>query len=180
MKKLCLVIIMAAISSVAFAQSSKWAAGINIGYGSEISKPSFGIKAMYDINKAFSVASSFNYYLKQTEEYSEGGATAEASAKYWDINCDLHWNLLSKENLKIYPLLGITYLHCKIDGSVSGGGVDIEVEDAYSEGEIGANIGVGTQFNIASHWAAGLEVKYQIISDGDSQFVPALSLMYRF
>jgi len=180
MKKLCLAILMVAISSVAFAQSGKLAAGINIGYGSEISKPSFGIKAVYDINKAFSVAPSFNYYLKQTDEFSEGSTTVEASSKYWDINCDLHWNLLSKENLKIYPLVGITYLHCKIDGSVSGESMSIEVEDAYSEGEIGANLGVGTQLNIASHWAASLEVKYQIIGDGGSQFVPALSLMYRF
>lgn len=176
MKKLFLVAFMAILSSTAFAQSGKWAAGINIGYGSDIEKPSIGVKVLYDLNSQLTLAPSFNYYFNRTEKYNEGGVTAEGTAKFWDINCDLHWNVYSTDNFKFYPFAGLTYLHGKVEESASTSGYGVELE--ASEGKVGANIGIGGQLNIASNWAVGLEVKYQII-DG-SQVVPALSILYRF
>lgn len=160
MKKLFLLAVVALISVTTFAQDGKWAAGVNIGYGSDISKPSIGVKALYDINNSFTVAPSFNYYFQKKDE--------GVKMNYWDLNCDLHWNVVSKESFKFYPLAGITYLHRK--ASIEG----ISGSDSW----FGANIGVGGQFNLSSNWAAAVEAKYQII-DG-SQFVPSLSLMYRF
>ncbi|WP_178796002.1 outer membrane beta-barrel protein [Bacteroidaceae bacterium] len=160
MKKLFLLAVVALISVTSFAQDGKWAAGVNIGYGSDISKPSIGVKALYDINNSFTVAPSFNYYFQKKDE--------GVKMNYWDLNCDLHWNVVSKENFKFYPLAGITYLHGK--ASFEG--------ESGSDSWFGANIGVGGQFNLSSNWAAAVEAKYQII-DG-SQFVPSLSLMYRF
>lgn len=178
MKKLFLVAFMAILSSATFAQSGKWAAGLNIGYGSDIEKPSIGIKALYDLSSQLTLAPSFNYYFKQTEKYDEGSVAAEGTAKFWDINCDLHWNVYSKENFKFYPFVGLTYMHGKAEATASASGYDIEVTAETSEGKVGANVGIGGQLNIASNWAVGLEVKYQII-DG-SQVVPALSILYRF
>lgn len=177
MKKLFLVVLVAAISSAIYAQDNKWAAGISFGYGSEVGKPSIGAKVLYNITDKFTVAPSFNYYFKDSEEYSEGGADAEASVKCWDINVDLHWNVVAKEKFNLYPLVGITYFHAKGEASASASGV--EVSTSASDGKVGANIGIGGQLNFASNWAAALELKYQIISDYN-QFVPALSIMYRF
>ena len=74
MKKVFLIIAMSLITLAGFAQGDKWNdkvgqwnAGIVIGYGTDISKPSFGIRGVYDIVNAFSVAGSFNYYLKDSE-----------------------------------------------------------------------------------------------------------------
>jgi len=160
MKKFLLVVAMAFIASVSFAQSGKWAAGVNLGYGSDISKPSIGAKILYDISDQFTIAPSFNYYFQKKEE--------GVKLNFWDLNCDLHWNVVSKDNFKLYPLAGVTYLHGK------GSYEDISSSDSW----FGANIGIGAQLNLGGNWAAAAEVKYQIVDS--SQLVPSLSLMYRF
>lgn len=177
MKKLFLVVLVAAISSAIYAQDNKWAAGISLGYGSEVTKPSIGAKVLYNITDKFTVAPSFNYYFKDSESYSEQGTTLEASVKCWDINVDVHWNVVAKEKFNFYPLVGLTYFHAKGDASVATSGVSVGA--SASDGKVGANVGIGGQLNFASNWAAALELKYQIISDYN-QFVPALSVMYRF
>ena len=75
MKKSLFIIAMSLVATIGFAQGNswndkvnQWNAGIVIGYGTEISKPSFGIRGVYDIVNAFSVAGSFNYYLKDSEK----------------------------------------------------------------------------------------------------------------
>ena len=47
--------------------------GINIGYGTDMSKPFLGAKAHYDITDAFTVAASFNHYFKETVDLGEFG-----------------------------------------------------------------------------------------------------------
>lgn len=173
MKKVFLVALMAIGSTMAFAQSGKWAAGVNVGYGSDIKKPAIGFKVSYDISDKFTLAPSFNYYFKKTEDFYEYGVSEEVTSKFWDINCDLHWNVLSADNYRVYPFAGITYLHGKAEATASDYGF-AEVTD----GKVGANVGVGGQLDVVSNLAVGAEVKYQII-DG-SQVVPSLSIMYKF
>lgn len=169
MKKLFLLAVLALMTVTTFAQDGKFAVGLNIGYGaaSDLKKPSIGIKASYDISEKFTVAPSFNYYFPKKEDIGDGD---EFTLNFWDINCDIHWNVLQKENFKLYPLAGLTYLHAK--GSAEG-------EESESEGKFGGNIGVGGQMDITDKWAVSIEMKYQFISD-IPQFVPSLSLMYRF
>lgn len=96
----------------------------------------------------------------------------EGSLKCWDINADLHWNVYHNDLLKFYPFVGLTYLNAK-------GSVEVEeVTISNSEGNFGANVGVGAQFDFGSNWAASVEAKYQIIEGG--QFVPMASVIYRF
>lgn len=171
MKKNFLLAIMVLISVTAYAQSEKFAVGLNIGYGSasDLNKASIGIKANYDINEMFAIAPSFNYYFQDKENYDG----IETKLNAWDLNCDLHFNVIRKENFKLYPLAGITYLHAKATASYEG------IEASNSDGKVGANLGVGAQFVIASHFVIAPEVKYQIISDLN-QFVPSVALMYKF
>lgn len=161
MKKNFLLAIMVLISVTAYAQSEKFAVGLNIGYGAEVEKLSVGIKANYDINKMFAIAPSFNYYFQESFQ--------DAKRNVWDLNCDLHLNVIRKESFKLYPLAGIAYLHPKVTYE----------EESFSDGKVGANLGVGAQFVIASHFVIAPEVKYQIISDYN-QFVAAVALMYKF
>ena len=174
MKKFMIMAVMlVGIGMAAFAQSGKWGVGLNLGYGTDLSKPSVGVKALYDVTEKFTVAPSFNYYFQQKESY-EG---VEVKLNYWDVNCDLHWNLVSKETYRLYPLVGLTYLHAKACTSVSSSGYDVDV--AASEGKFGANIGFGSQFRLTDQLVAAAELKYQFIS-GAGQLVPSVSLMYKF
>ena len=155
------------------AQETKWGGGINIGYGTDVSKPFLGAKAHYDITDAFTVAASFNHYFKETVDLGEFGATGvEGKLKCWDINADFHWNVFRNEIFKFYPLVGLTYLHLKGSTEVAGASI------SNSDGKFGANLGIGGQLNLGSNWAVGVEAKYQIVDGG--QFVPMASAMYRF
>lgn len=176
MRKLFLLVFMTFISSLAFAQSGKLGIGVNIGYGaaSDLKKPSIGIKANYDITKLLTIAPSFNYYFQKKESYDN----IEAKLKVWDLNCDVHFNLLHKENFRLYPLAGISYLHAKATASTSIQDYG-DFEGSASDGKVGANLGVGAQFKIASHFVIAPEVKYQIISDLN-QLVPSVAVMYKF
>ncbi|WP_455666346.1 porin family protein [Phocaeicola sp.] len=169
MKKLFLLAVVALISVTSFAQDGKWAAGLNIGYGTDeyIKKPSIGIKVLYDITDQWTVAPSFDYYFQK--KIKEEGA--EIKMNVWDINCDLHWNVLRKENFKLYPFAGITYLHAKATAKGYG------QTGSNSNGDFGVNIGVGGQVNIASNWAASLEAKYE---SAEGQFIPSLAILYKF
>lgn len=169
MKKLFLLVAMCCIASVAtFAQDNKWGIGLNIGYGSDIAKPFMGVRGQYDVTDAFTVAASFNHYFKDTT--SEMGV--DVDLKCWDINADVHWNVIRKETFKFYPLVGLTYLRAKASAEESG------ITVSASDGRFGVNLGLGVQFDLGTSWAIGVEAKYQII-DG-SQIVPLATIMYRF
>ena len=155
------------------AQETKWGVGVNVGYGTDVSKIFLGVRGHYDITEAFTVAASFNHYFKETVDLDSYDATGvEGSLKCWDINADLHWNVYHNDLLKFYPFVGLTYLNAK-------GSVEVEeVTISNSEGNFGANVGVGAQFDFGSNWAASVEAKYQIIEGG--QFVPMASVIDRF
>ncbi len=184
MKKSLLTIVMSLAALIGFAQGGnwndrigQWNAGIVIGYGTDISKPSFGIRGVYDIVNAFSVAGSFDYYLKESEEFDAGYASASADLKWWDINVDAHWNFLYSDNYKIYALVGIGYIHSKY--SYSGSAGEYEMGDSASDSSMAGNFGIGGQYNFTERWGVAFEAKYQAYSGG-GQFVPAISVMYRF
>ena len=88
------------------ASAQNFGLGVNLGYGSEIEKPSFGIKALYDINESFTLTPSFNYYLKEEVDGFD--------INFWDINLDLHWNCYDADMYQLYPLAGVTYLKGKV------------------------------------------------------------------
>ena len=59
MKKMFfMLLLMLGIASSAFAQKveSQWNAGVTLGYGTDVSKGFVGVRAMYDIKPAFSLA----------------------------------------------------------------------------------------------------------------------------
>ena len=174
MKKLILMAIMlVGIGMTASAQNTNFGIGLNLGYGSEVSKPSIGVKALYDINEQFTVAPSFNYYFQEKFEL----LGVETKQTCWDLNLDVHWNFHNQEKYRLYPLVGVSYFNVKASAGADFGSLDIEYSD--SEGKVGVNLGFGGQLALTENLAATAEVKYQIISDFN-QFVPSLSLIYKF
>ena len=177
MKKIMIIALMLIGFSIN-ACAQNFGVGVNLAYGSEVGQPSFGLKALYDINSKFTVAPSFNYYLPKTESASIEEFSAEGKLKCWDFNVDLHWICYDTDMYQLYPIAGISYLSAKAEASASGGGFDIAV-DTGSEGELGINLGFGGQMYISENLLASAELKYQMMS-GLNQFVPSLSLVYKF
>jgi len=75
-------------------------------------------------------------------------------------------------------LAGLSYFHSKAEASASGGGYNVTV-DGGSDGALGLNLGFGGQMSLSENLFASAELKYQIFSNLN-QFVPSLSLMYKF
>ena len=174
MKKVVfLAIMLIGISITAFSQTKNVGIGLNLGYGNEVSQPSIGAKMLFDVDQAFTIAPSFNYYFPEKFEL----LGVETKFTCWDLNADVHWNFYNKDKYKLYPLVGLSYFSVKSSVEASLG--DYDVEGSESEGKFGVNLGFGGQMYLSENLVASAEVKYQIISDFN-QFVPSLSLIYMF
>ena len=170
-KAIVLAVMLISVSMTALAQNVGF--GLNLGYGNEVSKPSIGAKMLFDVNESFTIAPSFNYYFADKFEL----LGVETKRSCWDLNADVHWNFYNKDKYKLYPLAGLSYFNVK--SSVEAGIGSYDIEASESVGKFGVNLGFGGQMELAENLIASLEVKYQIISDFN-QFVPSLSLIYKF
>ena len=172
MKKYFFLFFVALVSMCAFAQKGQKAVGLNLSYGTEISNLGFGVKGQYNFTDAIRVEASFDYFLKKDD------------LSMWDVNVNAHY-LIPVKDLKIYPLVGLTYTNWKdsfdfgnyLDGFKDYYDDDLELSD--SEGKFGVNLGGGVQYDINNNWAVNFEMKYQIISDFD-QAVFGFGVTYKF
>lgn len=112
MKKLFVIACMMLASTAMFAQQGTTSVGVNALYGLHSDYKNFGIgaKVQYEFIESFRGEASFNYFLKKD------GLTM------WDANLNLHYLIPIADNLKIYPLAGLTLLGSKIDASNVMGG----------------------------------------------------------
>lgn len=163
MKKYFLTLCVALVSMCAFAQKGQKAVGLNLSYGTEISNLGIGAKGQYNFTDAIRVEASFDYFLKKDD------------LSMWDVNVNAHY-LFPVKDLKIYPLVGLTYTNWKDSFDYWDG-----IKDYYddSEGKFGVNLGGGVQYDINDNWAVNFEMKYQIIGDFD-QAVFGFGVAYKF
>ena len=171
MKKLMITALMLIGIGIS-ASAQNWGVGFNLSYCNAVAEPSFGIKALYDINESYTIAPSLNFYLPTTETFYK----SEIKDKYWDINVDVHYNFYNTDKGKLYPLAGITFFHINSTETFIE---DNKEESSESEGLFGINLGFGGQMNLTDRWIVSAEIKYQIIEE-EKMFIPALSLIYKF
>jgi len=168
MKKLLMVAIILMVGvSTAMAQKNVKAVGLNLNYGSEISNLGVGAKFQYGITDAIRIEPSFNYYLEK-----EG-------VGLWDINANIHYLFDVAEKMKVYPLAGLGYAHCKLSYEMEGITSDDSDEISASSGEIAVNLGVGGEYQINENISIGAELKYQIINNFN-QLVFSVGATYKF
>lgn len=177
MKKLfVLMSFIALVASSAFAQKGETAVGVNLGYGSEISNLGIGAKFQYGITDAIRAEASFDYFLKKD------------GVSMWDVNLNAHYLFPVADKFKVYPLVGLTYAHCKAsydDENVMD--FPAAYADDYgdfgdsdeSDGKFGVNLGAGASYDLTEKLALNLEVKYQLISHFN-QVVFGVGLAYKF
>lgn len=77
------------------------------------------------------------------------------------IDGDFRYRFELPRNFSLYPVLGLVYFHA----------------DDYNK--VGVNIGGGFSYDINSHWAVGLELKYQYVDHWDDVYF-TMGASYKF
>lgn len=165
MKKIFVLLCSALISVGVFAQKGARAAGVNLNYGTTASTVGLGAKFQYGITDAIRIEPSLTYYF---------GGTGMLDVS---VNAHYLFNVASKINL--YPLAGLGFDACRYEVLVGdvydGWDMDKKTDAAFK-----FDFGGGAEYEITNNIAAGLELRYEVISGGFSQFVVGLGATYRF
>lgn len=179
-------------SLFASAQAKTAAVGLNLNYGTEIESLGLGVKGSYCFTDHIRGEASFNYFFPKDH------------FTMWEINANAHYLFNIGDKFKVYPLVGLTYVHGHWSNkySVGGGGDfddngdfgdgdwgwgapmrkangEITVKESYNTGKFGVNLGGGAQYDLTDNLMLNFEVKYSLVSDLD-QCVISLGAAYKF
>ena len=167
MKKIFLILVMAAAMLTAHAESGEWAVGGQVVYGTKAETAGIGLHVKNCLTDALRASLSSNYYFKHS------GVTA------FDVNLEANYLFGVGEKVRVYPLAGVVLGIWHADGvNVSYGGMNFGV-DGQTNTKFGANLGGGVDYLVSEHLGLNAEVKYQIISHA-SQVVFGIGASYRF
>ena len=172
MRKLFLTAVIALLSIGAYAQKGQTYLGGQLAYPTEIESLGIGVKGGYEITDAIRAQATFDYFLKKN------------NVSWWDLNLDVHYLFPLGNNIKVYPLAGLTYLRGSVDGftqtvNTPDGTVTVGSNESYSDGNLGLNLGGGFQYDLTDKLVLNAEVKFQIIKN-TNQGVISAGLAYKF
>lgn len=172
MRKLFLTAVIALLSIGAYAQKGQTYLGGQLAYPTDIESLGIGVKGGYGITDAIRAQATFDYFLKKN------------NVSWWDLNLDVHYLFPLGNNIKLYPLAGLTYLRGSVDGvthtvDTPAGSVTVGSNDSYSDGNLGLNLGGGFQYDLTDKLVLNAEVKFQIIKN-TNQGVISAGLAYKF
>lgn len=153
MKKLMVLLsIMLCIAGNAMAQKDIKAVGIQLNYGTEIESFSLGVKFQQNITNEIRLEPSANYYF------------ANKGIDMFDLNFNAHYLFPMASNIRLYPLVGLTF----------------ERWDIFRvKNRLGVNIGAGVEFDIADRWMTNIEFKHKLVKDYN-QSIFSVGLAYMF
>lgn len=172
MRKLFLTAVIALLSIGAYAQKGQTYLGGQLAYPTDIESLGIGVKGGYGITDAIRAQATFDYFLKKN------------NVSWWDLNLDVHYLFPLGNNIKVYPLAGLTYLRGSVDGvtqtvNTQDGSVTVGSNESYSDGNLGLNLGGGFQYDLTDKLVLNAEVKFQIIKN-TNQGVISAGLAYKF
>ena len=172
MRKLFLTAVIALLSISAYAQKGQAYLGGQLAYPTEIESLGIGVKGGYGITDAIRAQATFDYFLKKN------------NVSWWDLNLDVHYLFPLGNNIKVYPLAGLTYLRGSVDGftqtvNTPDGNITVGNNESYSDGNLGLNLGGGFQYDLTDKLVLNAEVKFQIIKN-TNQGVISAGLAYKF
>ena len=153
MKKLIVLMsMMFCIMSSAMAQKDIKAIGVHLNYGTEIESFSLGAKYQQNLTNEIRLEPSMNYYFEKR------------GIDLLDLNLNVHYIFPMSSNIRLYPLVGLTFERWDF-GKVKN--------------RFGANIGSGVEFDIADNWMTNIELKYKFVKDLD-QPIFSVGIAYMF
>ena len=172
MRKLFLTAVIALLSIGAYAQKGQTYLGGQLAYPTDIESLGIGVKGGYGITDAIRAQATFDYFLKKD------------NVSWWDLNLDVNYLFPLGNNIKVYPLAGLTYLRGSVDGftqtvNTPDGNITVGNNESYSDGNLGLNLGGGFQYDLTDKLVLNAEVKFQIIKN-TNQGVISAGLAYKF
>lgn len=160
MKKLIVLFsMMFFVMSSALAQKGIQAAGVHLSYGTEISSIGLGVKYQYNITDNIRLEPSINYFFEND------------GVDMFDFNATAHYLFPMANNVRLYPLAGLTVATWRADYGNDGAEV--------TKSKFGMNLGGGGEFDITNELMVNFEIKYQLVSDFD-QAIFSVGLAYMF
>ena len=161
MKKLIVIFsMMFCIMGSAFAQKGIQVAGVSLNYGTEISSIGLGVKYQYNITNNIRLEPSITYFFENNK-----------GVDMFDLNVNAHYLLPVQNNVRLYPLAGLTYATWRADFGHDGA--------ELTHNKFGINLGGGAEFDISDELMVNFEIKYQLVSDFD-QAIFSVGLAYMF
>lgn len=97
----------------------------------------------------------------------------------FDVAVNAHYLFNVAPKINVYPLAGLGFDACRYETLVgdvyNGWDIDKKTDAAFK-----FDFGGGAEYEITDNIAAGLELRYEVISGGFSQFVVGLGAKYKF
>ncbi len=161
MKRILLSVLILAVLSIsgkALAQYEKTIGlGVHTGYGHNIKNIGGGVHLHYYCTNEIRFAPSFTYFLERKGN------------KVWIIDADTHAVLPLTWLLSLYPIGGINYSHSAFDASKTAN----ESDRNWIKNRVGANLGLGIQYDVRYKVRVNIEYKYQFIKNASQSFFTA-------
>ncbi|MGI6046826.1 MAG: outer membrane beta-barrel protein [Petrimonas sp.] len=123
--------------------------GAHTGYGTEIKSVGAGAHLHYYYTNNIRFAPFFTYYLPRK------------NIKVWEVNADAHYVVPVSWLFSFYPIAGLSYSNWKFDASKVS---DIGLHD-WTKHRVGANLGLGIQYDFGYKVRSTFEFKYQFMKD---------------
>lgn len=123
--------------------------GVHTGYGAEINSIAGGIHAHYYHTNNIRFAPALTYFIPRK------------GAEMWMIDADAHYILPLSYAVSLYPTAGLHYSKWGYDATKNDG----LPQQNWTKHRLGANLGLGMQYDLAYKIRLNFEFKYQLIPD---------------
>lgn len=166
MKKIYLIAILFVASSMSvFAQKGEKAAGVHLNFGTTASSVGLGAKFQYGLTDVIRLEPSLTYYF--------GGSGM------FDITVNGHYVFFDvAPKINVYPLVGLGFDLCRYEMLEWDERRGDWKEYKETDSAFKFNFGCGGEYGINDKIAVSLELKYEIITGGFSQFVAGLGVKF--
>ncbi|MGF1635435.1 MAG: outer membrane beta-barrel protein [Cyclobacteriaceae bacterium] len=156
MKKIILAVCIVFMG--AYATQAQVRVGGTIGYGTQAEAIGLGVIGDYMIKDNIGIAANFAYYFTERNEF--------AKTSFWEFNANVNYYFTETGSLEMYGIGGLNYSRSTV--SIQGLGFDF----GGSVGEIGLNLGIGSNFDIGKNFFPFAEMKY-VVSKFDQLVIQA-------
>ena len=132
--------------------------GTHVNYADKFSTAGIGAHLHYSFANEWRIAPSYTYYVERR------------GLALWTAEADLHYMIPASWAVSFYPLAGLNYARFK---KVK------EPDYGKTSNKLGANIGLGIQYDFRYRVCAVFETKYQLLKDY-SQFLFSAGIGFWF
>lgn len=144
------ILLLALFPSKSFAQyEGTVGLGVHAGYSNKAKNVGAGIHLHYYHTNQLRFAPSFTHYLPK-----KGNSM-------WEADADAHYIVPLSWLFSFYPVAGLNYSNRKFDASKTN---DTGLQD-WTKHRIGANLGLGIQYDFGYKTRISVEYKYRFIKD---------------